>query len=494
MLLRLVGTMLSGTLLVLAFAPFGYWPFAILSVALFMLFLIGERPWQAAIYGWWYGIGMFGAGVWWIQVSVHQFGVPHFWFSIPVTMIFIGMMACYLALFSWLLNSIPTNDEIYRAVVIAPALWGAIELVRATVFTGFPWLSLGYSQIDSNLSGYAPVIGIYGCSMLVVLTAGSLLGLIVGVWRQKLLSMILICIVFGFGSVLQRADWTEALNFRLEAALIQGAVPQEVKWANEMRGPSIELYRSLTEPHWDADIVIWPETAITAFPSEIPTVLKLIKARARETNTSLLAGMLRGVPSGGNYQNSVFSFGESEGYYDKRHLVPFGEFFPFKKVMEKLSVLLTIPVSDFSPGVENQRPLVVAGHRAGVSICYEIAFPWQIARALPEAAFLVNVSNDAWFGDTIAPHQHLEIARMRALENGRPLLRGTNSGITAAIDHRGTVVARSTQFEPNSVRVGFYPRQGATPYTIYGEVPVLVLIVLLMLPMAIRLIRPFSGK
>ena len=134
--------------------------------------------------------------------------------------------------------------------------------------------------------------------------------------------------------------------------------------------------------------------------------------------------------------------------------------------MEKLSVLLTIPVSDFSPGVENQRPLVVAGHRAGVSICYEIAFPWQIARALPEAAFLVNVSNDAWFGDTIAPHQHLEIARMRALENGRPLLRGTNSGITAAIDHRGTVVARSTQFEPNSVRGGFYPRQGATPYTI----------------------------
>jgi len=486
MLPRLVGALLSGTLLVFAFAPFGYWPIAIFSIALLMFLLAGEAPWRAAVYGWCYGIGMFGAGVWWIQVSVHQFGVPYFWFSIPVTMAFIALMACYTALFSWLLNSIPMRDEIWRTVVIAPALWSAIELARAVIFTGFPWLSLGYSQIDSNLSGYAPVVGIYGCSMLVVLTAGSLVCLVIGTWHRRLISVTIICIVFGLGSALQRVNWTEPLTSRLEAALIQGAIPQEIKWQIEVREPSIELYRSLTEPHWGADIVIWPETAIAAFPSEIPGVLKSLEARASETNTSFLAGMLRGELSGGRYYNSVLSLGGPAGHYDKHHLVPFGEFFPFKEVMRKLSSLLTIPMSDFSRGAENQRPLPIAGHRAGVSICYEIAFPWEISHSLPEANFLVNVSNDAWFGDTIAPHQHLEIARMRALENGRPLLRGTNSGITAIIDHRGAVVARSTQFEPNSIRAGFYPRRGATPHTMYGEFPVLALIVLVMLPTAIQ--------
>ncbi len=485
MRLRSLGALASGASLTFAFSPFGLWPLAILSPAALMLLVRGRTPRRAAVIGWCYGLGMFGAGVWWIQVSVHQFGVPHYWFSITVTALFVAGMACYPALFAWALNRLPARNEAWRSIVVGPPLWVMVELVRATLFTGFPWLSLGYSQIDSSLAGYAPLIGVYGCSLIVVSIAGGLAWAVVTSSHQRVAIAAAVAASFALGAGFMRVNWTEALPARLEVALIQGAVPQAIKWASEVRGPSLELYRSLTEPHWDADIVIWPETAIAAFPFEVPETIESLRIQADETDTDLLVGMLRGKPWTGAYYNAVVNLGTAAGHYDKRHLVPFGEFFPFKSLMRDLSSLLSIPMSDFTEGSASQPALSVAGHRAGVSICYEVAFPGEIAESLPEAAFLVNVSNDAWFGDTIAPHQHLEIARMRALETGRYLLRGTNSGITAIIDHRGTIVAQSPPFEPNSVRAAFHPRTGATPYTRYGDMPLLVILGLSALTVAI---------
>ncbi|MEQ8661976.1 MAG: apolipoprotein N-acyltransferase [Gammaproteobacteria bacterium] len=227
-------------------------------------------------------------------------------------------------------------------------------------------------------------------------------------------------------------------------------------------------------------MLIWPETAIAAFPHEIPEVLDALTDAARASDTTLLVGMPTGMPWNGDYYNSLVALGAAPGRYDKRHLVPFGEFFPFKSQLEGIAALLDIPLSDFSAGRAGADTLAVAGHRAGVSICYEDAFGRETIAALPAAALLVNVSNDAWFGDTIAPHQHLEIARMRALESGRWLLRGTNTGITAVIDHRGRVTARAPAFTAVTLRTRFEARAGLTPYARLGDWPLLGLALLVL--------------
>jgi apolipoprotein N-acyltransferase len=470
----------SGAILPLAFAPFGIWPLVIASHAGLLLAIRGMHPRRAALTAWVYGLGMFGFGVWWVQVSIHQFGVPYYAFSVSVTVLFVMGMACYPALFAGLLNALAPRYETSRLILLAPALWVVVEWLRATLFTGFPWLSLGYSQIDSPLAGFAPLVGVYGCSLVVAAIAAGVV-----VWgfsapKSRIAIAVGIGLTVFLGDRLTHKEWTRDAGPELQAVLVQGAVPQAIKWHDDLRQPTLELYRSLTEPHWDADIVIWPETAIPAFPFEVQETIQSLQIRASETNTDLLIGILSGEPWNGRYFNSIIDLGSTPGRYDKRHLVPFGEFFPFKDLVRSLALLLSIPMSDFTPGPKDQAAIEVAGYAAGLSICYEDAFPREIARALPAAAFLVNVSNDAWFGDTIAPHQHLEIARMRALETGRYLLRGTNTGVTAVIDHRGRILGQSAQFEANSLRTGLVPRTGITPYTRLGDRPLLAVMILIV--------------
>ncbi|MEQ8232123.1 MAG: apolipoprotein N-acyltransferase [Gammaproteobacteria bacterium] len=462
----------AGLTLPLAFAPFGWWPFAVLAPALLLMLLLrwpgGARA--AFLPGWCFGLGMFGAGVWWIQVSVHQFGVPYYLFSVTTTALFIAFMALYPALFAVLFAVVRARGGPARALIAAPALWVLVELLRGWLFTGFPWLTLGYGQIDAPLGTYAPLLGVNGVSLTVMAGAAAL----AGAWcLRAFAAAALVVVVVGAGALFAaRVDPTRALDPPLEAALVQGNVPQAIKWDPSARNAAIARYLELSEAHWDADVIVWPETAIAAFPQELPELLAALEERARASGTTLLVGMPTGEPWGGDYFNSLVAIGATPGRYDKRHLVPFGEFFPFKRQLEGIAALLDIPLSDFSAGQPGHDTLTVAGRAAGISICYEDAFGRETIAALPAAALLVNVSNDAWFGDTIAPHQHLEIARMRALETGRWLLRGTNTGITAVIDHRGRVVARAPAFEPAALRARFEARGGATFYARYGDWPV----------------------
>jgi apolipoprotein N-acyltransferase len=468
----------GGLLLPLAFAPFGLWPLAMVSLAVLLWTLRDVSPGRAAAIGWCYGAGMFGLGVWWIQVSVHQFGVPYYAFSVPVTALFIAGMACYPALFAWGLRRLPGPRGTVRLLVLAPALWVLVEWLRGILFTGFPWLSLGYSQLHSPLAGLAPVLGVPGISLAVSFVAAAGVAALTVGHRARLLLTAGVLLVFAAGGALGTVAWTRPIETGLEVALVQGAIPQHLKWQRELRERSLAHYRALTAPHWDADVIIWPETAIPAFPIDMPEEMAALQHEAAAAGTALLVGMPTGEPAGGRYYNSVVAFGRVPGQYDKRHLVPFGEFFPFPTLMRNLSLLLSIPLSDFSAGAANEVTLAAAGHRAGISICYEDAFARDVMAALPEAAFLVNVSNDAWFGDTIAPHQHLEIARMRALESGRYLLRGTNTGVSAVIDPHGAVVARAPQFEATVLRARFAAHAGVTPYVALGDGPLLLLLVL----------------
>ena len=484
--LHLLCALGAGLMLPCAFAPYDAWPLASVAPALLLWLLRGTRAAPAARLGWCFGLGLFGHGVWWIQVSVHQFGLPYYAFSITVTALLVMFLALYPALFAAALRALPAPNEATRLLLLAPSLWVCSEWLRGWLLGGFPWLSLGYSQIESPLAGYAPWAGEHGCALAAMFVAAALTTIINLRWRGRLLLVSACATLFAGGAALSRMSTTREIQGGLHAALIQGAIPQELKWELAQRERAFKLYSDLSAPYWSADLVVWPETAIPAFADEVPEMLTALDSAARQAGGTLLVGLPTGQPwSGGHYYNSVVALGKERGRYDKRHLVPFGEFFPFKTLLENLSRLLSIPMSDFSAGDLHQTELRVAGHTVGVSICYEDVFAPEVMRALPEAAFLVNVSNDAWFGDTIAPHQHLQIARMRALESGRYLLRATNTGITALIDERGQVVARAAQFQPRALSVNFAARGGATPYVRMGDSPLFGAMVLTIVCVAL---------
>lgn len=484
---HLLAALLAGLILPCAFAPYGWWPLAGLAPAVLLALLRGRETRQAARLGWCFGIGMFGHGVWWIQVSVHQFGLPYYAFSVTATAVLVAFLALYPALFAALTRALPAPGEASRQLLLGPALWLACEWLRGWLFSGFPWLSPGYSQIDAPLAGIAPWLGESGCTLAVLLAAAMLAQTINTSWRVRGVLLLALATLLGSAQLLRGVATSYELEAGLHAALIQGAIPQQLKWELAQRGQAFTLYNKLSAAHWNADVVVWPETAIPAFADEVPEMIASLNDTARAAHTTLLLGMPTGQAwSGGRYYNSVVALGAEAGRYDKRHLVPFGEFFPFKALLENLLSLLSIPMSDFSAGDIKQPTLHAAGHVVGVSICYEDVFAREVLRALPEAAFLVNVSNDAWFGDTIAPHQHLQIARMRALETGRYLLRATNTGITAVIDERGQVVARAPQFEPAALTSQFSARGGSTPYVRYGDRPLQVLLTVIVVGVMMR--------
>ncbi len=476
-----------GLVVPFAFAPYDLWPVAIVAMSGLFLLLKGRTPRQAARLGWCFGFGMFGHGVWWIQVSVHQFGLPYYAFSVTMTALLVAFLSLYPALFAALLRRLPVASEGLRHVLLAPALWVCGEWLRGWIFTGFPWLSLGYSQLDGPLAGLAPWSGEHLCSVAVVMAAGLLAQCMNGALAARLAcGAALLALLLG-GQALRAVPTSHELQAGLTATLVQGAIPQQLKWELSQREHAFKLYSELSAPHWQSDIVVWPETAIPAFAEEVPDMIASLNHTARAAHTTLLVGMPTGEPwSGGRYYNSVVALGSEAGRYDKRHLVPFGEFFPLKAALENLSRLLSIPMSDFSEGDVHQPTLHAAGHALGVSICYEDVYAREVRRALPEAGFMVNVINDAWFGDTIAPHQHLQIARMRALEAGRYMLRATNTGITAIIDERGAVTARAAQFQPTALAGTFAARGGATPYVRLGDLPLFSALLLAIVAVALH--------
>lgn len=477
-----LAALIDGAILPFAFAPYGYYPLAVPVLALLFWLWAGNSRRLAVVAGYCFGLGMFAHGVWWIQISVHQFGLPLYSFSVTVTAGFVLFLSLYPALAAWLWHRCAPGAPAVRLLIGAPAVWVVTDWLRGWVFTGFPWLYVGYAQTDSPLAAYAPVLGVHGVSLVTAMLAGACTVLVTGTRRARIAALGVVAI-FALGCVVfERVAWTRDTGHALPVALVQGAIPQAVKWQRDYREPSIELYTELSRPHWGKPLIVWPETAIPAFAAEVPATLKRLERIAGDAGTALLVGIPRADPEDDTrYFNSVVQLGAARGYYDKRHLVPFGEYLPFDRWLRPLLDFLRIPMSNFSAGDPVQAPIVVDGHTVGVSICYEDAYAGEIARALPAAGLLVNVSNDAWFGDSIAPHQHLQIARMRALEAGRYLLRATNTGISAVIDHRGRVLARSGQFNPEVTTAEARIRTGTTPAaTIPGWlVPLLALVSLL---------------
>lgn len=470
---RLLCSFLLGSAAVLGFAPFSWWSIVFFSLAGFLLLILSSFHKNIFLLGLFYGLGYFGFGVGWIQVSVHQFGIPSYFFSYGVTALLVIFLSIYVGFFAVLLRLLLNNG--FHLAIAGPVLWLAIEYIRGHLFTGFPWLMLGYSQIDGPLSSYIPIIGSLGCSFLVVLV--SCLA-VTCVRMGRVPSIYCLCAlasVFCLALLLRFYETTESRGLPLDVTLVQGAIPQEIKWHPDIRLPSIERYKSISADHWDSDIIIWPETAIPAFYNEVTEELKELGSLASRTDTNFLLGIPRISNESGLKYNSIVSIGDGRQVYDKRHLVPFGEYFPAAPYLNWLLDYLDIPMSEFSSGSPSQALLEFPSYKIGVSICYESVFPDLINRKAAESDFLVNLSNDAWFGDSLGPHQHLQIARARALETGRYLLRATNNGLTAIINHKGEVLKQATQFVPTYLRGYIQPKTGATLYTRLGDRPLICL-------------------
>ncbi len=473
----------AGATLVTAFAPVNFYPMAIASPALLAhLWLGAARPKDSAWIGFTFGMGLFLAGVSWVYVSLSVFGgmpAPVAGFA---TFLYCAFLSWPLALAGYVQHRLPANEPA-RLICVIPALWMLAEMLRGLGFTGFPWLILGYSAADAPLAGYAPLGGVYFLSLLAMICAGLLLQIVTR--PKRALALGLLIALLGGGALLRTVEWTQRFGAPFVAGLLQGNVAQDMKFDPNRYAKTLETYERLASGS-RAKLIVLPETALPRFLDRIdPAYLAGLESIAKRNDGDILIGVpYRTGPA--TFFNSVISLGVSRPQiYSKVHLVPFGEFVlpGFGWIVS----VLQVPMSDFSSGGATQSPLAIVGQRVAVNICYEDVFGEEIARTLPEATVLVNVSNMAWFGDSLAPGQHLQMARMRTIETGRAMLAATNTGMTAAIDRGGRVLAQLPQYTEGRLEAEISGYTGATPYVRVGNwLAVALAVVLIVLSVMLR--------
>ena len=481
---------IAGALLALAFSPVNLYLIALISPGILLYSFLFATPRQAAYLGWWFGMGFFGVGVSWGFVAIYVFGLSSIFASAVLTFIGISLMAAFIALQGYIsvlfIRILNFENKIISLVIIFPLFWLLLEWFRGWFLTGFPWLSLGYSQTDSVLSGYAAVLGVFGISWLVALSSSLLL--IVFLFKKNKKSIVAlmgILTIWLGGYFLSHVNWTEAVGKPLKVSLVQGNVEQINKWDPNHFEKRKERYLSLTRKHWDSDLILWPENSLTIFHHQLQESLLIPLAQeSKKNNTDIILGLPVLDLKTKDYFSSLMTINNSVTssnhiqFYHKSHLVPFGEYVPLESFFRGLITFFDLPMSGFTPGQYDQTLLTAAGQKIAPTICYEDAFGEELIRFLPEATLLLNASNNAWYGDSFAPHQHLQISQMRALETGREVMRVTTNGVSALIDHKGNIHARSPQFESYVVTGFVQPRKGATPYVQWGNNFILLVIFL----------------
>lgn len=454
----------------LAFAPYDWPLISVFSLLLFLFVLAQDVRQHTMLKGYLFGLGYFGHGVYWVYFSIYHFGNAPLWLAILIMLGMVAILASYIALLAYMLNRFFKQQPALRYLLAFPTLWVGVEWLRSVLFTGFPWLTIGYSQIDTWLSGWGPIFGVLGMSWLLVLTAGSIFYFFsVSSAGQRLMAIMLILMSWMGGFFLDDIKWVKPSGEPLKVALLQGNIPQEIKWLPSFRQRSIGLYQEMTDQQSQAKVVIWPETAIPAFYHQVKNgLLPALREQASKNKMDVVVGLPVMADGGSKYYNALYSVQNKNAYYFKRHLVPLGEYMPLKPLSTFILDFLNIPLSDFSAGASQQKLLQAGGYPFASSICYEDVFQQSSLDGLPQAAYLVNISNDTWFGDTIAPYQHMQIARMRALESGRYLLRSTSTGITAIVNEKGSVTAQAPMFTRYALTGEMLPMSGSTPFVKAG--------------------------
>lgn len=482
---RYVGSVvacIAGALLSLSFAPFDWWPLAILMPALLIWLWQGAGPKRAAVLGFWFNVGTFSVGTYWLYISLKLIG------GAPIVLALVLMLAlvAIMGLYHYLLGKVvakylPPGGAI-RWMVGIPALWLLVEWFRSWFLSGFGWLAIGYSQTDTWLGYLAPVTGQYGIALLALVMSGSLVTLLLGSQRERVVAGVYVIVLWGAAFAAGTVTWTQPFGRPITAAVIQGAIPQDEKWIRENLEKTLTLYATMTREAHGTDLIVWPESAAPALFSDLLPYYDEVYQQASLQGSALVMGALR--EDNEKYYNSVMALdpgARGPGWHDKEHLVPFAEFFPVPQFVRNWLRLMSLPYADFTAGAADQAPLAVAGQRVAATVCYEDAYGSSQLSALATATLLVNVTNDAWFGKSSARYQHLQISRMRAMEANRPMLRAANNGVSAAIDERGRVLVTAPEYEANVMRATVQPRTGLTPYAHTGNWPTVILALVLSL-------------
>ncbi|WP_369854997.1 apolipoprotein N-acyltransferase [Candidatus Thalassolituus haligoni] len=489
----------AGAIAPLALAPLYWWPLGLVSLILFAHLLWQPTSCRQAFErSWWYAFGQFGSGVSWVYVSMHDFGGT----SVPLAILLAALFAAVLALVPAICFSLYALFRRHGQPVIPwlmlPAFWFISEWLRSWIFTGFPWLFAGDAHLFSWLSGWAPVIGSYGISVILMLTATGLIQAL----RTTQLRYLWVVLLWPAGYLLQQQQWTTPVG-ELTVSSVQGNIDQNLKWKPEMVSPTINLYFKETSKLWDSDLIVWPETAITLVYDRFLPYLDELNHTAQQHDAGLITGIAyrypQNHPQAGEYHNSIVATGMADGLYHKQQLVPFGEFIPFESQLRGLIPFFDLEMSSFLHGAPDQDLIRLEAHQQlyliAPYICYEIAYPQLVSRMARQANLLVTVSNDAWFGDSLGPKQHMGLAQMRALETGRYLLRSTNTGITALVNNHGQIVKQLPTGIRGSLTAKAEVRSGDTPYMRWGLLPLyfLCLVTLLFATALVIATRPTTA-
>ncbi len=484
---RGLGILAAGAIAPLSLAPFDFWPAAPLSLLLLLYLLKNCSAKQAFWLGWLFGLGFYGFGSSWVYNSIHEYGYAPVPLAVLLTFLFVAglsfllsatMAYCYvkyLARFHW------------GTLIGFPALWVLFEWLRSWLLTGFPWLYLGYAHVDTWLAEWAPLIGVYGLSLIVVLQSTLVFHLLT---RKRNIYAILFVLIFPWllAYPLSMISWSHNVSKPLTVTLIQPNISQHVKWLPQQKPKTLRLLKEQTQQHLSSDLIVWPENAIPLFLHQAKNYLHGMELMARNSQTSIISGIPFWQEDAGQttvLHNSIVAFGNgTQDLYHKQKLVPFGEYVPWQQLLRGVIQFFDLPMSDFMPGPSNQSSLALesqfGSYRIAPYICYEIVYPDFVRKLSRDSQLMLTISDDSWFGRSIGPHQHLQMARMRARENSRYLIRGTNTGLTAVINHRGEIQSRSGQFEQTNLTDTVQLRSGLTPFTRWGSLPILLLCILLL--------------
>jgi apolipoprotein N-acyltransferase len=461
-----------GALSVLSFSPFNYHFISLISLSgLFFIWHKVSHSKQGFLSGLFFGLGLFGFGISWIYISLNTFGGMPSWLAYLSTFLFCLFLAFFIGIVGWIASHRKSS------LFLIPFIWTFFEWIRGWFLTGFPWLTMGYSQVPSSpLAGFLPVIGIYGVTLILTSLALILsLMLLDKDRRSQLIKLSLVAFLLASGQLLKYIEWTEPVGEPISVSLIQGNIAQDIKWQKETVSQTLNTYQTLIQKT-KGQIILLPETALPLLVEYIPKTFKesTLRHTAKKQSHVLMGAIER---QGTNYFNVVLNLkNDSSQMYRKSHLVPFGEFIPLKFIFQYIySHYLNIPMNDLSRGNMNQIPMAIGNQKIAFNICYEDVFGEEIIQALPSATLIANVSNDAWYGRSIASYQHLQFSQARAIETGRMVIRSTNTGATAIINEHGVIKEVLPEFTEGVLEGSVQGFKNATPYVSFGNWPVIAL-------------------